>query len=113
MRENLLGRALLEKLAPGPAFLPFPPVTSSRRPRVLLVTESKEPSGVGEHMITLATALRRRLQPVLMFADSPGGAKLAERASARGLACCTLAAEALAGGSPEFAAALRGIEPGI
>ena len=47
-----------------------------------LVTDSHEPSGVGEHMLTLAASLP--LAPVLVFADCPAGRALADRAQALG-----------------------------
>jgi len=47
-----------------------------------LVTDSPEPSGVGEHMLTLAAALPAA--PTLAFPDHPAGRALAKRAQAQG-----------------------------
>jgi len=54
--------------------------------RALLVTDSPEPSGVGEHMLTLAAALAAEgIQAALAFPDHDAGRRLVERAWARGL----------------------------
>ncbi|WP_295042877.1 glycosyltransferase [uncultured Paracoccus sp.] len=52
--------------------------------RCLLLTDSPEPSGVGEHMLTLAASLPPGMAS-LGFPDHPAGQALAERAIARGL----------------------------
>lgn len=52
--------------------------------RCLLVTDSPEPSGVGEHMLTLAASLPPGMA-VLAFPDHPAGRALAARAGAMGL----------------------------
>ena len=50
-------------------------------PRLFLVTESPAPSGVGEHMLTLADGLAGRYDLVI---GAPRGSGLLERARARG-----------------------------
>ena len=52
-------------------------------PRLFLVTESPAPSGVGEHMLTLAGGLADRYEVVL---GAPRGTGLLERARRQGLA---------------------------
>ncbi|WP_347137453.1 glycosyltransferase [Paracoccus sp. SSK6] len=52
--------------------------------RCLLVTDSPEPSGVGEHMLTLAGALPHGMA-ALAFPDHAAGRALAARAKAMGL----------------------------
>ena len=53
------------------------------RPRLFLVTESPAPSGLGEHMLTLADGLSARYDIVL---GAPLASGLVERARARGIA---------------------------
>jgi glycosyltransferase involved in cell wall biosynthesis len=90
-----------------------PPPGPARHPVALLVTESLEPSGVGEHMATLAAMLRDDVQAVLVFADSPGGNALARRVRASGLAARVMPADALTVGGPEFTAALDQYRPEV
>jgi len=53
--------------------------------RLLLVTDSPEPSGVGVHMLTLARSLADRgLRPETMWPDHPAGRRLAARITAAG-----------------------------
>ena len=60
--------------------------------RALLVTDSPEPSGVGEHMLTLAAALAAEgVSAELAFPHHAAGLRLAGRARARGLAARTVA----------------------
>ncbi len=58
--------------------------------RSLIVTDSPEPSGVGEHMLTLAQALPGGMA-VLAFPDHAAGRALVARARARGLEARTYA----------------------
>lgn len=53
--------------------------------RLCLATDSREPSGLGEHMLVLAEALRHRIGIVLACPDSPGGAALLTRAGHLGI----------------------------
>lgn len=52
---------------------------------VCLFTDSLEPSGVGEHMLTLAEQLRRDYRVSFVCPPSPGGDRLLSRAAALGL----------------------------
>ncbi|HEV7718598.1 MAG TPA: glycosyltransferase [Arsenicitalea sp.] len=54
--------------------------------RVVLATDSQEPSGVGEHMLTLATELHREFDVVIACAASDRSRELLGRAARRGLA---------------------------
>jgi glycosyltransferase involved in cell wall biosynthesis len=56
------------------------------RRRVCLFTASPEPSGVGEHMLTLATGLRERYDVTFGCIPSGPGARLLTRAAALGVA---------------------------
>lgn len=56
------------------------------RARVCLFTDSLEPSGVGEHMLALAGALRPAYELTFVCPPSPTGRRVLERAAARGLA---------------------------
>ncbi|MBE7190044.1 glycosyltransferase, partial [Jatrophihabitans endophyticus] len=53
--------------------------------RLCLATDSREPSGVGEHMLALAAEFRERFHVVLACAESPGGAALLARAARLGI----------------------------
>ncbi len=53
--------------------------------RACLATDSREPSGVGEHMLVLAEELRAELDIVLACPPSRGGRDLLDRAAAAGL----------------------------
>ena len=53
--------------------------------RVLMLTDSDEPSGVGEHMLTLAAALAGQADVTLGFPDHENGQVLAGRAQSMGL----------------------------
>lgn len=54
--------------------------------RVLLITDSPEPSGVGRHMLTLAAALRRSgVDASVAFPDHDDGRRLADEAAQAGL----------------------------
>lgn len=71
--------------------------------RVLLLTDSPEPSGVGEHMLTLAAALPPGMAR-LAFPDHAAGRALAARARAVGLSAQVFDpgdARALVAASPE------------
>ncbi|MFC3169088.1 glycosyltransferase [Paracoccus fontiphilus] len=70
--------------------------------RCLLLTDSPEPSGVGEHMLTLAAALPPGMA-VLAFPDHAAGLALAARATAIGLPAQTFAL----GDAESFVAASR------
>ena len=58
---------------------------SGARPGIVLCTESREPSGVGAHMLALAEVLRERYRLALACPPSPGGRRLLDRAAALGL----------------------------
>lgn len=62
--------------------------------RVLLVTDSPQPSGVGEHMLTLARALGDQgVDAALAFPDHDAGVALAGRAAAAGLSAQVVKAD--------------------
>ena len=61
------------------------------RPRLCLATDSREPSGVGEHMLTLAEALRARFAIVLACPDCAQGGVLLARAGRLGIGVKRLA----------------------
>lgn len=56
---------------------------SGERPRIVLATDSMEPSGMGEHMLTLARALQSEFDIILAAPDASG---LLQCASGHGLA---------------------------
>ena len=53
--------------------------------RLCLATDSREPSGVGEHMLALASEFRTRFAVVLACPESPGGTALLRRAARLGV----------------------------
>lgn len=55
------------------------------RPVLVLATDSRQPSGLGEHMLTLGDALSETFDVVIAAEDSDGGAELLKRAAAFGL----------------------------
>lgn len=55
------------------------------KPHLCLFTDSLEPSGVGEHMLTLASELRRTFQISFICPPNDAGRKLLNRATMRGL----------------------------
>jgi hypothetical protein len=69
-------------LPPGPR-----PASSSaaRRPSACLFTDSREPSGVGEHMIMLAGQLRSHCQLAFVCPPTPAGKPFLHRAASLGL----------------------------
>lgn len=80
---------------------------------VLMVTDSIEPSGLGEHMITLAGALPPEVRTTLVFPATYAGLASMRRARDAGLAVVTLPLAALKHGTPLFAAALDRVRPDI
>jgi glycosyltransferase involved in cell wall biosynthesis len=80
---------------------------------VLMVTESIEPSGLGEHMITLAGALPRGVRATLVFPSTYAGLNSTRRAREAGLSAVALPLAALTQGTPTFGAALDGIRPDV
>lgn len=84
-----------------------PPLT------VLMVTDSIEPSGLGEHMITLARALAPGVRATLVFPGTYAGLASARRARAAGLPVLALPLAALRLGTPAFGAALDNVRPDI
>jgi hypothetical protein len=67
------------------------------KPTLCLFTDSLEPSGLGEHMLTLAAELRRSYQILFVCPSSPTGSLLLERAAAMGCIplACSRAGEAI------------------
>lgn len=62
-------------------------------PRIVLATDSVVPSGLGEHMLTLARELRAFCQVVLAFPDSGDGPRFLDRARNAGLPIKSVALE--------------------
>jgi glycosyltransferase involved in cell wall biosynthesis len=84
-----------------------------RRPCVTLVTDSSDPSGVGEHMITLAALLRNDVQVSLVFSDSDAGTAMACRGRTAGLDACAIPAQALVEGGASLMKMLELRHPDI
>ena len=61
--------------------------------RLVLFTDSADPSGMGVHMLALARALRPEAEVTVLFADTPGGRAFVEAATREGLAAEALAIE--------------------
>lgn len=69
----------------------MPPVPPSSPTHVCLFTDSLEPSGVGEHMLTLAGELLGRFRLSFVCPPGPGGDPFLARAEAMGLEAAGLA----------------------
>jgi hypothetical protein len=80
---------------------------------VLSVTDSIEPSGLGEHMITLAAAWPAEVRATLVFPTTCAGLHTARRARQAGLATVTLPLAALRHQSAAFGATLALTRPDI
>jgi glycosyltransferase involved in cell wall biosynthesis len=77
------------------------------------VTDSPDPSGVGEHMMTLAMALRDEVRISLIFSDSDSGKALACRGRTAGLDTCTVPAHSLVEGGAGLIEVLEAWRPDI
>ena len=66
------------------------------RPVLVLATDSRQPSGLGEHMLTLGNALSDRFDVVIAAEGVNGGADLLKRAAGQGLRIKTIELDALA-----------------
>jgi glycosyltransferase involved in cell wall biosynthesis len=77
------------------------------------VTDSPDPSGVGEHMMTLAMALRDEVRINLIFSDSDSGTTLACRGRTAGLDTCTVPAQSLVEGDAGLIEVLEAWRPDI
>jgi glycosyltransferase involved in cell wall biosynthesis len=80
---------------------------------ITLVTDSADPSGVGEHMLTLATTLRDEVRINLIFPDSDSGTAMACRARTAGLDTCTVPTQALFEGGVALIEVLDAWHPDI
>ena len=63
------------------------------RLRLVLCTDSADPSGLGVHMLALGRALRTEAHVTLLFADTPGARPFAGAATREGFAAEALAIE--------------------
>lgn len=85
------------------------------RPTIVLATDSLAPSGVGEHMLTLALALQQDHDVVLAFPATGGGAGFLARARAVG--CTTMPVDdssaAIASRLREASAAVLHVHAGV
>ncbi len=91
----------------------LPGSNSSPRHSVLLVTDSMDPSGLGAHMVTLATVLRKQLEFRIVFARVSRTMPWRRRAMLAGIRVITLAPADLASGSDVFVRLLRSLNPDI
>lgn len=78
-----------------------------------MATDSRDPSGVGTHMLTLAAALRDQMLPILVFAREPAAIEWARRAMASGIYAVAMPLSALEHGDASFLALLREFRPDI
>lgn len=75
---------------------------------MLLATDSKEPSGVGQHMLALACGLKQDVDPVLLFCDTPAAAPWIAQARDAGLAAEAIPPACVDGDVSDIAATLMG-----
>lgn len=78
-----------------------------------MATDSRNPSGVGTHMLTLAGALRDKILPILVFAREPTAIEWARRAMASGIYGVAMPLPALELGDTSFTELLREFRPDI
>lgn len=78
-----------------------------------MVTDSRDPSGVGAHMLTLAATLQDKLLTILVFTREPTAIEWARRAMALGIYGIAMPIEALQQGDAGFAELLREFRPDI
>lgn len=78
-------------------------------PAVMLATDSRDPSGIGHHMLTLGAGLARDHRVVLAFPDTEGGPAFAAKARAAGLDAVAIDV----GDEPGFAAFLAERAPDV
>ncbi len=72
----------------------------TRNATIVLATDSHAPSGVGEHMLTLAATLRQHHRMVLAFPETQDGEGFPERARRRGFETLALADDGMSFDSP-------------
>jgi glycosyltransferase involved in cell wall biosynthesis len=77
------------------------------------VSDSPDPSGVGEHMMTLAIALQDAVRFNLIFSESESGTALACRGRTVGVDACTVPAQALVEGGAGLIEVLETSRPDI
>lgn len=65
------------------------------KPVVVLATDSHDPSGLGQHMLTLGSALSDQFDVVIAAQDRAGGSALLKRAAGLGLRVKTFECDAL------------------
>jgi glycosyltransferase involved in cell wall biosynthesis len=82
------------------------------RPSLYLFTDSREPSGVGEHILTLAAELAGRYQICISCPPTAASLPLLERAARLGVETCPLAEDAI-DSCPRLTAWLRARCPDI
>ncbi|HZY68178.1 MAG TPA: glycosyltransferase, partial [Devosia sp.] len=75
------------------------------RPRIVLATESLDPSGMGQHMLTLGEAVAGEFDVTLAAPSADGGATLLRSAAERGLGVKSL--------EPGFGDWLRAFAPAL
>ncbi len=78
-----------------------------------MVTDSRDPSGVGTHMLTLANALRDEVLSILVFSREPAAFEWARRAMASGIYGVAMPLPALEQGDASFTELLREFRPEI
>lgn len=82
-------------------------------PHVVLITDSRAPSGVGHHMMALATELRDRCRISFVFPNASGAVAFVERARALGHPVEVLDPEHLRWWPEILAERLRSMEPDL
>jgi glycosyltransferase involved in cell wall biosynthesis len=81
--------------------------------RLAFVTDSVDPSGIGTHMLALASALREQAELLLVFACDKPALRWWHRANAAGLPAKTLATSELQSGGQRLVELLRTFRPDI
>jgi glycosyltransferase involved in cell wall biosynthesis len=107
------GGAMIGRIQDILSALPNPRAHTSASLKVTLMTDSAEPSGVGEHMLTLAEGLKRHVEVDLVFPADGGGRPFTERAFTSGLQSLRPTWEELRSGAGYVEDWLRHCKPDI
>ncbi len=88
-------------------------VSSLRLPRILFVTDSADPSGIGAHMLALATCLKKHAELRLIFARVGAALPWMRRAVQSGVRVNALAPAQLTRGGQTLISLLHSLRPDI
>jgi glycosyltransferase involved in cell wall biosynthesis len=106
-QQRLFARIRKQDEDAMPKVLPSTAPLKQPRMTVCLYTDSREPSGLGEHMLTLAAELLQNYRILFVCPPTPRGCRILERAAVLGCATFALELDDSARGHNVLAAWLR------